>query len=63
MRRRHDDKSTRVIELAGVALGVATLGGVMLMLGAPLIAVCPFTASSMASFILIQHKRNGRPRL
>jgi Mn2+/Fe2+ NRAMP family transporter len=61
-RRHHDDPSTRAAELACVALGVATLGGVMLIVGVPLIAVCPFTVSSMASFVLIRRRRNGGPR-
>ena len=57
MKSRKDYK-----ELAVVAVGFAVLGGAMLMVGVPLVAVSPFTAGSVAGFVLIQRRRNGRPR-
>lgn len=52
------NKRSGWVSTAASVFGLAALGGVMAVAGVPLVVTAPFTASAIASYLLIHRKRN-----
>lgn len=52
------NKRSGWISTTATVVGLAALGGVMAVAGVPLVVTAPFTASAVASYLLIHRKRN-----